>query len=57
MWSERAYGRFGCFFRQEITPESPVLLNYRIWVQNGEMKGDQVKALADQFVSPPTMTK
>ena len=45
----------GCFFRQEITPENPVLLNYRIWVQQGEMTGDLVRALSERFVSPPTV--
>ncbi len=57
MWSERAYGRFGCFFKKEITPESPIVLNYRIWLQQGEMTGEQVQALADRFVSPPTVAK
>ena len=38
-YSERTYGRFGCYFVREITPDQPVLLDYRIWLQQGEMTG------------------
>jgi hypothetical protein len=51
--SERDYGRFGCYFEHELTPEKPLVLNYRIWLQEGEMTGEQVLALSNQFVSPP----
>ena len=51
--SERDYARFGCYFEYELTPENPLLLNYRIWLQEGEMTVEQVQALSNQFVSPP----
>ena len=38
-WSERDYGRFGCYFEYELTPENPLVVNYRVWLQDGEMTG------------------
>jgi hypothetical protein len=52
-YSERDYGRFGCYFVYDLTPEHPLVLNHRIWLQDGEMTGDQVQALSTNFVSPP----
>lgn len=52
-YSERNYGRFGCYFEYDLTPENPLVLNHRVWLQNGEMTGAQVQALRDAFVSPP----
>jgi hypothetical protein len=51
--SERDYGRFGCYFEKEITPERPLVLNYRLWLQDGEMMVEDVQALYDSFASPP----
>src|SRR5207302_795250 len=56
-FSERDYGRFGCYFVRELTPDDPVQLDYRIWVQRGPMTRDQVRAISDSFVTPPTPSK
>ncbi len=55
-YSERDYGRFGCYFEYELTPTHPLVLNHRIWLQNGEMTGDQVQALSTEFAAPPKVT-
>jgi hypothetical protein len=52
-WSERDYGRFGNYFEFEVTKDRPLLVNYRIWLQEGEMTGPQVQALSSEFVTPP----
>jgi hypothetical protein len=54
--SERDYGRFGYYFEYEVTKENPLRVNYRIWLQNGEMTGDEVQDMHQDFVSPPTAT-
>jgi hypothetical protein len=51
-YSERDYGRFGSFFPWQLTKDKPLDLDYRLWVQKGEMSGEQVKALDDDFVNP-----
>jgi hypothetical protein len=51
--SERDYGRFGDYFEYDLTPDKPLKLKYRVWVQEGEMTVDQCKALAEAFVTPP----
>ena len=55
-FSERDYGRFGSYFEYEISPDKPLELNYRIWVQTGEMTVDEVAAHSYDFVQPPTVT-
>ncbi|HYT89973.1 MAG TPA: DUF6807 family protein [Gemmataceae bacterium] len=55
-WSERDYGRFGCYFAYDLTPERPLVVNYRIWLQNGEMTVPDVAALHTNFVEPPKVT-
>ncbi len=52
-YSERDYGRFGCYFEYDLSPEHPLVLNHRIWLQNGEMTSDQVRALSAEFAAPP----
>lgn len=52
-YSERDYGRFGSYFEYDVTPAEPLKLNYRIWLQEGEMTVDQVNRLDGDFVSPP----
>lgn len=54
--SEREYGRFGDYFVAEVTPEKPLTVRYRVWVQAGEMTVEQCAALAKNFVEPPTAT-
>ena len=51
--SERDYGRFGDYFEYDLTPQTPLTLKYRVWVQEGEMTVEQCAALADSFVHPP----
>lgn len=51
--SEREYGRFGDYFEYDLTPEKPLRLRYRVWVQAGEMTVPQCEAIARGFVSPP----
>jgi len=52
-FSERDYGRFGCYFEYDLTAEHPLVVNYRVWLQDGEMTGDQVAALYEAFAHPP----
>jgi hypothetical protein len=54
--SERDYGRFGCYFEREITPDRPLVLNYRLWLQDGEMTGEQVQAIYNAFAAPAKAT-
>ncbi len=51
--SERDYGRFGDYFAFEVTPEKPLKVKYRVWVQAGEMTVEQCEAMAAGFVNPP----
>jgi len=55
-YSERDYGRFGCYSEYELTPDNPLVLHYRIWLQNGEMTSDEVQALRTNFISPPNVS-
>jgi hypothetical protein len=55
-FSEREYGRFGSYFVTEVTDKKPLTVNYRLWLQEGEMKPPQVAALDDAFVEPPKVT-
>jgi Methane oxygenase PmoA len=55
-WSERDYGRFGNYFEYEVTKEHPLVVDYRIWLQDGEMTGPQVQALDTEFVTPPAVS-
>jgi hypothetical protein len=48
-FSERDYGRFGSYFEYEMDTNKPLLLNYRIWLQAGEMEVAQVQQLDDDF--------
>jgi hypothetical protein len=51
--SERDYGRFGDYFEYELTPEKPLRVKYRVWVQEGEMTVEQCAAMREAFVHPP----
>lgn len=48
--SERDYGRMGDYFEYDLTPENPLRLQYRIWVQEGEMTVQQCQQRAQEFV-------
>lgn len=55
-FSERDYGRFGSYFEYELDENKPLELNYRVWVQEGEMDVAGVQRLADDFVEPVEVT-
>ena len=55
-YSERTYGRFGSYFEYELDEDKELELNYRLWLQEGEMTVDQAAALSDDFVDPPKVT-
>src|SRR5471032_1925725 len=44
-FSERDYGRFGGYFQRDITDEQPLIVNYRLWLQSGEMTQEQAQTL------------
>jgi hypothetical protein len=48
-FSERDYGRFGSYFEYTVTKERPLAVNYRVWVQRGEMTAENVVQLDDSF--------
>lgn len=50
--SEREYGRFGDYFEWDLTPKTPLTVNYRIWIQAGEMTVDQCAAMHAGFAHP-----
>jgi hypothetical protein len=47
--SERDYGRFGDYFEFDLTPKTPLMLKYRVWLQEGEMTQAGCEALAHGF--------
>ena len=53
-FSERDYGRFGGYFEHELTDRNPLIVQYRIWLQEGEMSADQARALHAAFADRPT---
>ena len=56
-FSERDYGRFGSYFEYTVSESNPLYLNYRIWLQEGEMTVEQVERYSKDFVSPPEVTQ
>ncbi|MEX2186326.1 MAG: DUF6807 family protein [Pirellulales bacterium] len=55
-YSERDYGRFGSYFVAELDEGKPLTVNYRIWIQRGEMTVEQCEALSKAFVEPAKVT-
>ncbi len=51
-YSERTYGRFGSYFEVKVDKDHPLKVDYRLWVQKGEMTPEQVAALDAQLVDP-----
>jgi hypothetical protein len=51
-YNERTYGRFGSFFRYELDEGKDLEVNYRLWLQDGEMTVEQAAALSADFVEP-----
>ncbi len=52
-FSERNYGRFGGYFEHDLTEKNPLVVNYRLWLQDGEMTVEQAQALWTAFATPP----
>ncbi len=50
--SERDYGRFGDYFEYDLTPDKPLKLKYRVWVQEGEMTGRAVRGAGRRVRQP-----
>ncbi len=55
-FSERDFGRFGSYFEYELTADNSLELNYRIWLQEGEMTVAEVTSHSNAFVHRPTVT-
>jgi hypothetical protein len=55
-YSEREFGRFGSYFEYTIDAGRPLTIHYRLWLQEGLMKPEEVAALSNDFVEPVTVT-
>jgi hypothetical protein len=55
-FSEREYGRFGSYFEYTLEEGKPLIVNYRLWVQDGLMKPQQVATLSRDFLEPVKVT-
>src|SRR5262245_9369458 len=55
-FSEREFGRFGSYFEYTIDEGKPLRVNYRLWLQEGLMKPEEVAALSKDFVEPVKVT-
>ena len=49
-FSERDYGRFGSYFVKEISPDSPLTVNYRLVIGKGERTAEECEALSEAFL-------
>jgi hypothetical protein len=47
--SEREYGRFGSYFEYLLSRETPLAVNYRLWLQDGLMRPEEVAELSADF--------
>ncbi|HVR83962.1 MAG TPA: DUF6807 family protein [Planctomycetota bacterium] len=55
-FSERDYGRFGSYFVKDLQKGDTLKVRYRLWLQEGEMNGDEIARLSADFVDPPKAT-
>ena len=55
-FSERTYGRVGSYFVTTVTKEKPLVVVYRVWLQKGQMKPEEIAAKAAAFVEPAAVT-
>jgi hypothetical protein len=55
-FSERDYGRIGSYFVADVIKDKPLEVNYRLWIQAGEMTVPQCAALDADFDTPPLVT-
>jgi hypothetical protein len=51
-YSEREYGRFGSYFGYTLEKDKPLSVNYRLWLQEGLMKPEEISVLSTSFVEP-----
>jgi hypothetical protein len=54
-YSERDYGRFGSYFEATLTPDKPLTVAYRLWLQKGEMTVAEAEAMSRACVEPPAV--
>jgi hypothetical protein len=50
-FSERDYARFGGYFEAEVTEKAPLVVQYRLWLQNGEVTAEQATAMRAAFAA------
>jgi hypothetical protein len=50
--SEREYGRIGSYFEYTLEKDRPLTVRYRLWLQEGLMKPEEIAALSTSFVEP-----
>jgi hypothetical protein len=55
-FSEREYGRIGSYFEYELDTDRPLTIDYRIWLQGGELTVGDVAAHSANFVQPLEVT-
>ena len=55
--SERTYGRIGTYFQYQLKPDKPLYVQYRLWIQPGEMTVEQCEELSRAFVEPVKKAK
>ncbi|MEM9410584.1 MAG: DUF6807 family protein [Planctomycetota bacterium] len=55
-FSERDYGRFGSYFEATLSPDKPLSVSYRFWLQNGELSIERANSLSLDFVDPAKLT-
>lgn len=51
-YSERDYGRFGSYFEYELPEGGKLDVNYRVYLQRGELDKARIEALDADFVTP-----
>ena len=49
-YSERNYGRFGSYFKTEITPDKPLSIKYRLVIKQGERSAEECAKLSKEFL-------
>ncbi len=56
MFSERDYGRFGSYFKHQLTSKKPLAVQYRFWLQEGKMSVAEIDGLNRCLVTPITVS-
>jgi hypothetical protein len=51
-FSERDYGRFGSYFVRDVVEKSPLLVRYRVWLQEGPITVEELRQHSINFVGP-----